>query len=43
MGIRFHPGGTFPFFRIPMHDLTDKVVELGALSSRFEQELISLT
>jgi AraC-like DNA-binding protein len=39
MGIRFHPGGTSPFFRLPMHELTDTWVELGALSSKLEQEL----
>src|SRR5262245_2499609 len=39
MGIRFHPGGTFPFLPIPMHELTDTLVELGALSTRLEREL----
>ncbi len=39
MGIRFHPGGTFPFFRLPMHELTDTWVELGALSTTLEREL----
>src|SRR6185436_18597713 len=40
LGIRFHPGGTRPFFRIPMHELTDRVVELAALTAKFERELI---
>jgi AraC-like DNA-binding protein len=41
MGIRFHPGGTVPFFRLPMHELTDTLVELRALSSKLEQELLN--
>ena len=41
LGIRFHPGGTFPFFRIPMHELTDRVLELGALASEFERDVIA--
>src|SRR6267142_1420962 len=40
LGIRFHPAGTFPFFRFPVHDLTNKVVELEALSGRLERDLI---
>ncbi len=27
IGIRFHPSGTAPFFRLPMHELTNQVVE----------------
>ena len=41
LGIRFHPGGTFPFFHIPMHELTNRVLDLGALSSKFERELVA--
>ena len=40
VGIRFHPGGTLPFFRVPLHELTDKVTELGSLSSGLEKELL---
>jgi AraC-like DNA-binding protein len=40
IGIRFHPGGTFPFFRVPMQDTTDRVVELRAVSSDLERELL---
>ena len=40
LGIRFHPGGTVPFLRLPLHEITDEVVELGSLSSRFESELL---
>lgn len=40
IGIRFHPGGTFPFFRFPMHEATNRVIELGAISGDFERELV---
>jgi len=40
LGIRFHPGGTFPFFGIPMQELTNRVTDLEALSSEFQSELI---
>jgi len=43
IGIRFHPGGTLPFFRLPLHELTDEVVDLGSLSSKLERELLSVT
>jgi len=41
LGIRFHPGGTVPFLRVPLYEITDQVVELGALSSKFERELLA--
>lgn len=40
IGIRFHPGGTTAFFRLPMHELTDRVVELSAFASKFESLLL---
>lgn len=40
LGIRFHPGGTAPFLRVPMNDLTDQIAELGSLSSELERELL---
>ena len=40
LGIRFHPGGTLPFFRIPMQELTNRVTDLEALSSEFQNDLI---
>jgi AraC-like DNA-binding protein len=43
LGIRFHPGGTLPFLRLPLHDITDQVVDLGGLSSELERELLSAT
>lgn len=39
IGVRFHPGGTLPFFRIPMHEVTNRVVELRALSRDLEREV----
>ena len=43
IGIRFHPGGTLPFLRLPLHEITDQVVDLGSLSSKLERELLSVT
>jgi AraC-like DNA-binding protein len=40
IGIRFHPGGTLPFLRIDMHELTNQVVELAALSRDLERSLV---
>jgi AraC-like DNA-binding protein len=40
LGIRFHPGGTSPFLRVPMNELTDQIAELGSLSSELERELL---
>jgi len=41
IGIRFHPGGTLPFFKLPMSELTDRIVEISSLSSAFHNDLIS--
>jgi AraC-like DNA-binding protein len=43
LGIRFHPGGTSPFLRMPMSEVTDQVAELGALSNDLERELLSVS
>ena len=43
IGIRFHPGGTLPFLRMPLHEVTDQVVELGSLSSALERDLVRVT
>jgi AraC-like DNA-binding protein len=40
IGIRFHPGGTFPFFRFPMHEITNNIVEVGALGHSIERDLV---
>lgn len=42
LGIRFHPGGTSAFVRVPMNELTDRIAELGSLSSELERELLSV-
>lgn len=41
IGIRFQPAGTAPFFRLPMHELTNQVVELGALAKNLESSLLA--
>ena len=41
LGIRFHPGGAFPFFRQPMHEVTNQVVQLGQLGGALEQDLLA--
>ena len=43
IGIRFHPGGTAPFLRLPLHEITDQVVDLCSLSSKFERDLLRVT
>ena len=43
LGIRFHPGGTLPFLRLSLHEITDQVVDLGGLSSKLERELLRVT
>src|ERR1044071_10321272 len=40
LGIRFHPGGTLPFLRVPLHEITDQVVELSELCPRLELKLL---
>ena len=42
IGIRFQPGGTFPFFRFSLAEVTNQVVELGAISSQLERALVPL-
>jgi AraC-like DNA-binding protein len=37
VGIRFRPGGTVPFFRVPIYELNNQVVELSSLSDRLER------
>ena len=43
IGIRFQPGGTIPFFRVPMHEITDHVTELGGFASDFEKKLLGVS
>ena len=40
IGIRFHPGGTLPFLRMPLDEITDQVVDLGSLSAALERDLL---
>ena len=40
IGIRFHPGGTIPFLAQPQHELTNRIIELGAIDSTFEKEFV---
>jgi len=42
IGIRFHPGGTRCLLDVPAHELTNRVVELAAVSSRLERDLVSI-
>lgn len=43
LGIRFHPGGTSAFLRMPMSEVTDQVAELGNLSSELERDLLRVS
>jgi AraC-like DNA-binding protein len=43
IGIRFHPGGTFPFVRVPMHETTDQIIELGAIAVDLQRELVAVS
>jgi AraC-like DNA-binding protein len=40
LGIRFHPGGTLPFFRLQLDSLTNQLVELGSIDRNFERDLL---
>jgi len=40
LGIRFQPGGTRAFLDLPAHEFTDRVVEIGSISRKFERELL---
>lgn len=41
VGIRFHPGGTLPFFRHPMNELTNQVVQLANLDGNIAHDLVA--
>ena len=43
IGICFHPGGTLPFIRVPLNELTDQVVELGGISASLENQLLAVS
>jgi AraC-like DNA-binding protein len=40
IGIRFQPGGTMPFLKQPLHELTNRVIELAGLDSALDRELL---
>lgn len=42
LGIRFNPGGTAPFFPIPMHELTNQIVELNAIDPALGRKLTAV-
>lgn len=42
IGIRFHPGGTFPFVRISMDETTDQIIELGAIAADLKREFAAV-
>lgn len=31
LGVRFHPGGAFPFFRFPQNEMTDRIFDIDAI------------
>src|SRR5262245_35921880 len=39
VGIRFHPGGAYPFLMCPMHELTHRFISLADLWGRLGREL----
>ena len=39
MGIRFHPGGTTPFFKQPLHEITNRTVNLVDVDSTLARQL----
>lgn len=41
IGIRFHPGGTAPFFCLPIDELTNEVVELASFAKTLETKLLA--
>ena len=42
LGIRFQPGGTRPFFSVPVHEITDTVVDLASFSPAFARDLVNV-
>jgi len=43
IGIRFHPGGTAPFIRVPMYEVTDQVVALDGVAPDLERKLLRVS
>jgi len=38
-GIRFHPGGAYPFLQLPLSELTDQIINFENIVSRLGREL----
>lgn len=43
LGVRFHPGGTVPFLRTPMHEFTDRVTDFESLAPALHRSLLEAT
>jgi AraC-like DNA-binding protein len=41
LGIRFHPGGSFPFFEFPADSVTNRLVELSAFGETLARNLVA--
>ena len=39
VGVRFHPGGAYPFLMIPMHELTHRFISMAEVWGRLGREL----
>jgi len=42
LGVRFHPGGTAQFLRIPMDEITNQIVELDAIDPALARDVIAV-
>src|SRR6185295_4016288 len=40
IGVRFHPGGTLPFFAFPMSEISNQIVDLSATSGNEWRNLV---
>lgn len=38
-GVRFHPGGAYPFFQLPLSELTDQIIGFDSVWNRVGKEL----
>ncbi len=38
-GIRFHPGGAYPFLQLPLNELTDQIINFENIMNRLGREL----
>lgn len=39
-GIRFHPGGAYPFLQLPLNELTDQIINFENVANRLGRELM---